>query len=331
MQQVAGPSALARTAPAASLRGHLEICRFDHWFKNVFVLPGIAVALSVDPGRWHPGLVLDAIVGLLAIGIVASSNYVINEVRDAPFDRHHPTKHARPVPSGRVNVPLAYAQWLALGAIGVAIGVSISLPFAATLLALWIMGCLYNLRPFRTKDVAYLDVLSEAVNNPLRMLAGWYIVAPAAIAPASLVLSYWMIGAYFMAMKRFAEYRGFTEASQAAAYRRSFAYYDEASLLVSVMFYASAAMLLLGAFIMRYRFTLILATPFVALVMALYLRMGLEPDSPVQQPERLYRQPAFVASTALCAVVLTLCLFYDVPYLHEWFAPTAPTNLGASP
>ena len=38
---------------------------------------------------------------------------------------------------------------------------------------LWVMGCIYNIPPVRSKDLPYLDVLSEAVNNPLRMLAGW--------------------------------------------------------------------------------------------------------------------------------------------------------------
>ena len=34
-----------------SIRGHLEIARIDHWVKNVFVLPGIVVALSIDPSQ----------------------------------------------------------------------------------------------------------------------------------------------------------------------------------------------------------------------------------------------------------------------------------------
>ena len=36
------------------------------------------------------------------------------------------------------------------------------------------MGCLYNIPPIRTKDHAYVDVLSESINNPIRFLVGWY-------------------------------------------------------------------------------------------------------------------------------------------------------------
>ena len=44
-------------------------------------------------------------------------------------------------------------------------------PFTLTVLALWVMGCVYNIPPVRSKDLPYLDVLSEAINNPIRMLA----------------------------------------------------------------------------------------------------------------------------------------------------------------
>src|SRR4029077_15944121 len=134
----------------------------------------------------------------------------------------------------------------------------------------------------RTKDVAYLDVLSEAVNNPLRMLAGWFIVGTGLLPPASLLTSYWMVGCYFMALKRFAEYRGFGDPARAAAYRKSFAYYDEQRLLVSIMFYATTSMLFFGAFLMRYRMELVLTFPLVALVMAQYFAIAFKEDSAAQ-------------------------------------------------
>jgi decaprenyl-phosphate phosphoribosyltransferase len=325
-QVVADPLA----KPVPTLRGHLAICRIDHWFKNVFVLPGVVVAIGMEPDRLTWDLLPRLLVGLFAIGLVASSNYIVNELLDAPFDRHHPTKSKRPVPSGRVHIGLAYVQWIVVGAAGLALARTVSNDFALSLLALWLAGCAYNLRPLRTKDRPYLDVLSESLNNPLRMLAGWFIVGPNAFPPGSLLLSYWMIGGYFMAMKRLAEFRQIGPEC-AAAYRRSFAWYDESRLFVSVMFYASSAMLFLGAFIVRYRLSLIFSTPLVALVMALYLRMGLRENSPVQTPEHLYREPLFVAAVTLCAVVMSACMFVDAAFIADWFAPTAPIEPIARP
>jgi len=309
-----------------TLRGHLAICRMDHWFKNVFVLPGIVAAIGMDRVPLDGGLFKRIVLGLISVCLVASSNYTINEVLDAPSDRAHPVKRARPVPSGMVNIPLAYVQWLLLMVVGVGVGLLISVPFAITVGVLWVMGCIYNIPPVRSKDLPYLDVLSESVNNPLRMLAGWFIVGSNSVAPGSLLLSYWMIGCYFMAMKRYAEFRDIGDQARAAAYRKSFAYYTEHRLLISIMFYGSAAMLFLGAFVMRYRLELILAFPLVALVMAIYLALAFKPNSAVQRPEGLYREPTLMAAVVGCAVVAGVLLLVDIPSLPEVFTPTAPTQ-----
>jgi len=314
--------ASAPVAPTESRwRAHLRICRIDHWFKNVFVLPGVVVAIGIAPDIDYGDLWWRLAVGLLAVCLVASSNYVINEIQDAPFDVHHPTKRFRPVPSGLVNIPLAYAQWIVLMVVGLGLGALVDWQLVLTLLGLWVMGCVYNLPPVRTKDHAYVDVASEAINNPIRMLVGWYIVTSTVVPPLSLLVSYWMIGCYFMAAKRFAEYNDFQRTGDdAARYRKSFAHYTSERLLVSIMFYASAAMLFFGAFIVRYRLELILSFPLVAVFMAMYLHLAFRADSPVENPEKLYRERGLMLVLAACVVVMTVLLLVDLPFLGDVFS-----------
>ena len=175
------------------LRAHISIARLDHSLKNVFVLPGVIVPLSVYPDLFTWRLVLRLLLAFLAITLVACSNYVINEVLDAPFDRLHPVKRNRPAALGLVHTGWAYVQWLLMMLAGIAIGLFVSRMFTLFALALWIMGCLYNFPPIRTKDVPYLDVLTESINNPLRMLLGWYAVTSVLVPPVSLLIAYWMI------------------------------------------------------------------------------------------------------------------------------------------
>lgn len=309
------------------LRAHISICRVDHWSKNVFVLPGIIVAYTAARIPIDKTSGLRVLFGLISICLIASSNYVINEILDAPFDRLHPTKHARPAAQGKVVLPLGYAQWIILLCCGLCLAGLVNPEFFGCMVLLWVMGCLYNIPPFRTKDLPYLDVLSEAFNNPIRMVAGWYIVTTNIVPPVSLLLSYWMVGAYFMAIKRFSEFReiGYRTAS---AYRPSFRCYSEVSLLTSITFYASSAMLFLGAFIIRYRMELILSFPLIALVMALYLRLAFRTGSPVQNPELLYKEPALMASVSLCAAVMAALLFYSLPFVYRLFSPTMPVPRG---
>lgn len=301
------------------IRGHLEICRFDHWIKNVFILPGLLIAISVYPQSISPHLMYSVVIGFLAAGIIASSNYVINEILDAPFDALHPTKRLRPTPAGRVNIPWGYVQWIALMLLGLALGSLISQAFMYVLLWLWVMGCIYNIPPLRAKDVPYVDVLVESINNPIRLLIGWYIVSPPIQIPVSLLISYWMIGAYLMAIKRFAEMRDISKNISARQYRKSFAYYTEQNLLVSIMFYAAASMLFFGAFVMRYRLELILAFPLIAFIMAMYLNLAFKEDGVAQAPEKLWKEMPLMISSFLCLVLMVFLMNYPLPAFTAFF------------
>ena len=304
-----------------TLWGHIQTMRIDHWVKNVFVLPGIVVALEELPSDLRPDWWWPVLIGVVSVCLVASSNYTINELLDAPFDRLHPTKHLRPVPSGQVNIPLAYVQWILLFIAGMGAALLVSIPFALTMAALWIMGCIYNVPPVRSKDLPYLDVLSEAINNPLRMLAGWYMITSRLAPPGSLLMSYWMVGCYFMAIKRFAEYRNIGNRATSAAYRKSFACYDEKHLLISIMFYAAHAMLFFGAFVVRYRMELILSFPLVAWVMCQYLAIGFKPDGGAERPEHLYKERGLMVSVISCAAVLIVLMFVRLPQVTNLFNP----------
>lgn len=307
-----------RSRAAGRLRSHASLLRLDHSVKQIFVLPGMVIAASIAGVTLNPEFALRAVLGLAAVVAAASSNYVLNELLDAPFDRLHPTKHTRPAACRSVNVPLAYAQWLACALVGFLLAWAVSRQLFLCVLCLWVMGCAYNVPPVRMKDLPYLDVLAESVNNPIRFCVGWYIVTSAVLPPVSMLLAYWMLGGYFMALKRFSEYRQIG-AESARLYRRSFVSYSEESLLVSALFYAAAAMLFFGAFLMRYRIEMIFAFPFIALLMAVYFRLAFADDSPVQHPEKLYREPVLMSLLAACSTVLIITSFVHFPWLAHMF------------
>ena len=298
---------------------YVQIARVDHWFKNAFMLLGVVLALFYRPETAVWANLLPLAVAVLATCLVASSNYVLNELLDGPGDRLHPVKKNRPVPAGLVRPGAAYAEWLALAASGFALALSINLYFFLSALFLWVMGIAYNVPPLRTKEWPYLDVLSESVNNPIRLLLGWFALVSDIFPPVSLLIAYWMVGAFFMAMKRYAEYRHIGDPRVAAAYRRSFEYYTDERLLVSIMFYATACALFAGIFIVRYHLELILFAPLAAGMFAYYMKLGMLPDSPVQNPEKLYRQRGFFAYMVVCTVAFVLLMFVSIPPLYELF------------
>lgn len=309
-----------------SIRPYLRIARFDHWFKNAFMLPGVILALYDYPELWSGALLFKIMLALLAAGCVASSNYILNEVLDAPQDALHPVKKNRPVPSGQVRLTWAYAGWIGFALVGLGLAWTLGIKFFLAGLALWIMGCVYNIPPIRTKDKPYLDVLSESVNNPLRLLMGWYAVRVDVLPPVSLLAAYWMVGAFFMAVKRFGEYRRIGDPAIACRYRASFSHYDEPKLLVSITYYAVAFGLFFGIFLLRYRVELLLSIPFIAGFVGWYIHLGFLHDSPAQYPEKLYQQIGFMLYSALCVAIMVALLFIDIPIIGEWFQPTIRTQ-----
>jgi len=303
------------------IKPYIEIARPDHWFKQIFMLPGVVFAVYDSPKLLSWGIIPSLLLGLLATCLVASSNYIINEILDAPMDALHPVKKNRPLSSGRVNVQVAYAEWILLGLAGLMLGWHINHLFFLSLLSLLIMGLLYNIPPIRLKDLPYLDVLSESINNPLRLLLGWFAVNGSYPPTLSLIMAFWMIGAFFMAVKRYAEYRRIGDAMVAEKYRKSFAHYNQYRLILSMVYYASAFGLFFGIFLVRYRIELILCVPFLAGFISMYMRLGFLEDSPAQYPELLYKQKGLVLYTSFCLILILLLLFIDIPIVGQIFRP----------
>lgn len=328
LEQVRAVTSLAGVFPVerkpARLSDYISIARPDHWFKNIFVLPGMLLAYFFFPMPITASLVGSVIFSLTAACLVASSNYVINEILDAERDRHHPVKKLRPLAAGRVSLPLAYSEWLMLGALGIGLGLSVNLGVGCACAFLWVMGTLYNIPPVRTKEVPYLDVLSEAVNNPIRMAIGWYAMGVAVVPPVSALFAYWMFGSFLMATKRFAEYRRIGDPQRAAEYRRSFHYYDEPKLIMSSVFYIAMFMTGAMAFVTLYRLELVFSMPFVAYLLAYYLYLGFKTDSPVQYPELLYKERHLTLAVSACSAVCVLLFFFDMPWFRELFVLLTP-------
>jgi len=301
------------------LHDYVHIARPDHWVKNIFMIPGAALALALAP---NARLSLQPLaLAVVSCCLIVSANYTINEYLDAPFDRHHPTKRNRPGAEGRLDGRVVLLQYAILGAAGGLLASRINHAFLATSLWLLVMGVVYNVRPLRTKDRPYLDVLSESINNPIRLLLGWFAVTDLVVPPGSALLAYWMGGAFLMGTKRYSEYRRIGDPVRAGLYRKSFTHYTESSLLLSSFFYALFSACLIGVFLIKYRIELLLSLPLFAVLFTWYLAIGLKADSAAQAPEKLYKERAFMTFAAITFTVVVALFFIHLPFLEGLMRP----------
>ena len=310
---------------------YIRIMRPDHWIKQLFIVPGSVAAFLLTKNSTPPlnlsGIARHFLLGFAATCLIASANYCINEWLDADFDRFHPTKKNRSAVTEGVNGKGVWALWAALSALGFCVGFAVGRVFLAACVWLWAMGLLYNVKPIRTKDIPILDVLSESVNNAIRLLLGWSIVSSNTLPPVSILLGYWMSGAFLMATKRFAEFRMIGDKELASRYRKSFGYYTERSLLISAFFYALCAVFFTGIFLVKYRIELILFIPALMGLFCYYFYLSFKDDSAVQKPEKLYHEKKLMLYVAALCVLFILLMAIPIPWLH-WFMAEELITIG---
>ena len=134
------PPVKSSSPDKASFADYVAIARPDHWVKNIFMLPGAALALLVDSHSNFASLSA-LLLGIVSTCLVASANYTINEFLDGEFDRHHPTKSARPTAQGRIKAHLVFIQYAVLIVAGLGLASLLHPVFLIASVSLLVMGC----------------------------------------------------------------------------------------------------------------------------------------------------------------------------------------------
>jgi 4-hydroxybenzoate polyprenyltransferase len=304
--------------PLSRLNDHLKLTRPGRWIKNAAIFPGALMAWQISKTQvgWDSFFCLA--LAFLSVLLLSCGNYTINELLDAGGDSRHPVGRLRPVPSGKITAWAAYMQWFLLALAGLILAWLLNRAFFAAALMFFFMGLVYNVRPFRAKDVAYFDVLTESLNSPLRFLLGWYAMKCYLFPPLSLLISLWMLAAFFVSVKRIAELRFINDPQVAAAYRRPFSYYNQERLVSGAVFYAAAFGVLMGIFSAIYRLELVLALPFMGGLLAAYMQEGLKKDSIIRCPERLYQRKFLMGYFLVTLIVIFSCFNVRLPWLANF-------------
>lgn len=168
-------------AAGAGLSAHLRALRPHQWAKNLLILvPLFLGGRGDEPVAW-----LYALTGALAISLVASAMYLVNDLLDLPSDRRHWSKKARPIASGEVSIRRAAAMALALVLIGLGLALSQGVDALAVVLVYMVLTLLYSAY---WKSVPILDVFVLAGLFTIRLWLG-IVLTDVRLSPWLLVFS----------------------------------------------------------------------------------------------------------------------------------------------
>ena len=319
MVELKSPNTESSIKKNANISDYLAIARFDHSTKHIFIIPGIVFAYLLRGIHTDP-LYAHVILCLITAVCIASANYVINEWLDRDFDKYHPTKSQRTAVHRDLRGQIVLLEWLAFLVTGLLCAYAASKTMFLIACVFGLQGVVYNVPPLRTKDKPYLDVISESINNPLRLMIGWAMIDSTTLPPSSIILSYYLGGAFLMAAKRLSEYREIVAShgkDLLAQYRASFAGYTEISLTVSCFLYAMLSSFFLAVFLLKYRIEYILLMPLIVVLFSQYLALSMQSGSSAQKPEKLFRERTLMIMVTLLALAFLITTLIDIPYIEN--------------
>ncbi|MDD8026544.1 MAG: UbiA family prenyltransferase [Acidobacteriota bacterium] len=298
------------------MSAYLRALRMERWPRSMAIFSGCAAYFFLYPGAFPPsglfGIGVKAAAAFLLTWGISTANYVVNEIVDQAFDRHHPSKKLRPLAAGEIRKGPFALIGLALTVICLGLAAAaFPLPFFLSLAGLLMAGIIYNVKPIRTKDIPFLDSISESANNPIRFLIGWYALAPAAhFPPLALLASWWAFGNFLMVAKRLSEFRFLKE--KAADYRTSHKKYTRNKLLAGMIV---SAVVCLAAFLFfagrEHWPSFFIIAPFLAVFFLMIFRKTLREAEVMEEPEKLLASPVFAFYTLFLLGLFVLAFFLD--------------------
>jgi len=153
--------------------------RLHQWLKNLLVFVPLVAAHKLA----YPEPVIAALLAFLVFGLCASSVYLLNDLLDLEDDRHHATKHRRPLASGAL--PLTWALALSpILLVSAFVLAALFLPwhFGAVLVGYYALTLAYSMH---LKRRGMVDVVVLATLYTIRIVAG--------VAAIGVQLTFWML------------------------------------------------------------------------------------------------------------------------------------------
>lgn len=174
----------------------LKTLRINQWVKNFVVFTAIVFSGKLFDSESF----IKTAYAFFIFCLLSSTSYVLNDIIDYSYDKKHPVKKNRPIPSGKISIQEATFIVFILSLISLVISLFFSLNFFLLSLSFLLLHFFYSLY---LKRYPIIDIFSISFSFMLRAFAGE--VASNYHIPIWLLLTIFFISLFMATVKRHAE------------------------------------------------------------------------------------------------------------------------------
>lgn len=286
------------------MKDYIKLIRVKHWIKNILIF--LPIFFSRNLGNAEK--IIDVIIGFISFSLVASSIYIINDIKDVEKDKKHPVKKDRPLASGKISIKNAIILSVVLLVIALAVLVFGCIKYNANLIGGMFFLSLYfalNLvYSMGLKDKPIIDIAILASGFVIRVLFGGAIIK--VNISSWLFLTIFAVAFYLGLGKRRNEYIK----HQNKETRNVLKYYNSEFLNKNMNMCLSLAVCFYALWAKDYEDPIILWSVPLIMLMCMKYSLNIEQDDSEGDPTDILIKDKFLVILAILYTILMLFGIY---------------------
>lgn len=255
----------------------IKLLRPQQWYKNLLVF----AALFFSGQFFNTDLLLLSILGFMALSLISSGSYIINDIIDYKRDKKNPEKKTRPIASGKISRFSAMIYAIIVYVLGFGLSIYLSKMFLLVGLSIAILTFIYSIW---LKNIVFADITAISTNFILRALAGVVLI--------NVILSPWFflgilcLAFFLVAGKRHGDLSFL--GNKAKDYKKVLQYYDVQLLEGMIQIFLGLLLIIYGLYAhFSNHLLLYLLYPLLIFILFRYYYLIHKKDSRVRNPERM--------------------------------------------
>jgi 4-hydroxybenzoate polyprenyltransferase len=279
---------------------YLKLIRMPQWYKNLVIfLPLFFVGELLKTSALEK-----IVIGFIALCLISSTNYIINDIVDMKKDRAHPEKKSRPLAAKKVGITEAITIAVIFFIASMLIAYSLGTLFMVSTAALFILTLLYTLW---LKNEAIADVMIIAVNFVIRAVAGAFVIH-VIVSPWLIVCPFFL--ALFLAVgKRDADLK--LMKGDAFKHKEVLKYYDVQTTNALMMISTTCLIIAYSLYAFSRTELMLLTLPFAIYTIFRYFMLVHQGSEIARCPEKAYRDYRIILG-GLSWIIVTFIIFYII-------------------